>query len=285
MRLWAPSKEFIRQSNINSYIRWLEKENDLSFADYEELWQWSVDRTEEFWASLFDYFNILYDGDISTVTNGEPMPGTIWFEDVRLSYAEHIFRNRNDNQPAILFKSEITPLKELSWKELEGQVASLQQCLKENGIVQGDRVAAYLPCVPEATVAFLATNSLGAVWSSCSPDFGTQAVVDRFAQIEPKVLVAVDHYQYGGKNFDRSDTVQELINAFPSVQIVILIGKKTLNVSSDRIIVSWEDVSYKRNSKIEFTRVPFTHPIWIVYSSGTTGLPQGHCSFTRRNGN
>ena len=274
MRLWAPSKEFIRQSNINSYIRWLEKKNGLSFADYEELWQWSVDRTEEFWASLFDYFNILYDGDISTVTNGEPMPGTIWFEDVRLSYAEHIFRNQNDNQPAILFKSEVTPLKELSWKELEGQVASLQQCLKENGIVQGDRVAAYLPCVPEATVAFLATNSLGAVWSSCSPDFGTQAVIDRFAQIEPKILLVVDQYTYGGKSFDRAETIVELVNALPTVETVICVGKKDFKVSKGKTFTRWDHVIQRKNVNLEFTRVSFGHPIWILYSSGTTGLPK-----------
>jgi acetoacetyl-CoA synthetase len=195
MRLWAPSKEFIHQSNVNSYIRWLKDEKGLSFAGYEELWQWSVDRTEEFWSSLFKYFNILFDGDISPVTNGKPMPETHWFEGVRLNYAEHIFRNRRNNQPAIVFRSEKDSLQELSWKELEEQVASLQQFLKENGIVPRDRVAAYLPCVPEATIAFLATNSLGAIWSSCSPDFGTQAVIDRFAQIEPKVLIAVDQYQ------------------------------------------------------------------------------------------
>ena len=274
MQLWAPSTEFIRQSNINRYIAWLKEEKDLSFPGYEELWQWSIDRTDEFWTSLFHYFDILYDGDISKVTNGEPMPETKWFEDVRLNYAEHIFRNRNDKQPATVFKSEITSIEELSWKKLEGQVASLQQFLKENGIVQGDRVAAYLPCVPEATVAFLATNSIGAVWSSCSPDFGTHAVIDRFAQIEPKVLIAVNHYHYGGKLFDKSGTVQELIKAFPTVRLVILIDDGDLNVSSNKLLARWKDVIQTKAPKIEFTRVPFGHPIWILYSSGTTGLPK-----------
>ena len=274
MRLWAPSKEFIRQSNINSYIRWLKDECGLSFADYEELWQWSVDRTAEFWSSLFKYFNILFDGDISHITNGKPMPETTWFENVRLNYAEHIFRNRSDHQPAIVYKSEQNSLQELSWNDLEDQVASLQQFLKENGIVPGDRVAAYLPCVPEATVAFFATNSLGAVWSSCSPDFGTQAVIDRFAQIEPKILIVADQYNYGGKSFDKSETIFELANALPTVQTVISIGKSDLKVSKGKTFVRWADVIHRKNARLEFTRVPFGHPIWILYSSGTTGLPK-----------
>ena len=274
MQLWAPSPDFINQSNISKYMRWLKTEEGLEFSDYAALWQWSVDHTDEFWRSLFLYFDVQFEGDTSTVTNGEPMPKTKWFENVSLNYAEQIFRKRVDKQPAIVFKSERTPLLELGWSDLEDQVASLQQFLKENGIVAGDRVAAYIPCIPEATIAFLATNSLGAIWSSCSPDFGTQAVIDRFAQIEPKVLVAVHHYHYGGKLFEKAETVQELIRAFPSVQVVILIGDSNLYNLNDKPLVQWKDVTQKRNAKIEFVRVPFGHPIWIVYSSGTTGLPK-----------
>ena len=274
IRLWDPTPDFINQSNIWKYTQWLKEEKGLEFSGYSELWQWSVDDIDEFWRSLFLYFDVLFKGDISNATNGQPMPKTKWFEGVSLNYAENIFQRRNAEQPAIVFKSEFSPLKEISWPDVEDQVASLQQFLKENGTIAGDRVAAYIPCIPEATVAFLATNSLGAVWSSCSPDFGTQAVIDRFAQIEPKVLFAVDHYHYGGKLFDKSDTVQQLITAFPTVRVVILIGTGTVNNSHDKALVRWGDVTGKKNSKIEFARVPFGHPIWIVYSSGTTGLPK-----------
>lgn len=274
MQLWAPSQEFIQQSNITKFLQWLRNNQNLSLTGYDELWQWSVDHYEEFWSCLFRYFNVLYEGDHGEVTNGEPMPRTRWFENVKLNYAEHIFSNRSADNPAVIFKSELTPLTKLSWPDLETQVASLRRFLKECGIVEGDRVAAYVPCTPEATIAFLATNSLGAVWSSCSPDFGSQAVVDRFAQIEPKVLIAVDRYTYGGKSFDKSETLEHLLRALPTVETIILIGDKQFNASNNKTLVQWDSVITDSSAKLEFTRVPFGHPIWILYSSGTTGLPK-----------
>ncbi|HMG91434.1 MAG TPA: acetoacetate--CoA ligase [Chryseolinea sp.] len=274
MQLWTPSSDFIRQSNISNYIQWLKDKKDLVFSGYEELWQWSVDQTDEFWTSLFQYFSILYDGEISQVTNGKPMPNAEWFPGISLSYAEHIFSRKSEDHPAIIFKSEQDDLKEVSWRELTKQVGSLQKFLKDQGVVQGDRVAAYLPCVPEATVAFLATNSLGAVWSSCSPDFGIQAVIDRFAQIEPSILIAVDKYNYGGKVFDKTETVEQLINALPSAKTVIIISEKGVSSSGKKLIVPWTQVVNDDVQEPEFVRVPFSHPIWVVYSSGTTGLPK-----------
>jgi acetoacetyl-CoA synthetase len=274
MQLWAPTSDFIHDSNISDYTRWLKDNKGLAFPGYEELWQWSVDQSDDFWTSLFQYFNILHDGNIAQVTNGRPMPNTEWFQGISLSYAEHIFRRSSKSHPAIIFKSERDELKKLSWQELEMQVGSLQKFLQDQGVGTGDRVVAYLPCVPEATVAFLAANSLGAVWSSCSPDFGIQAVIDRFAQIEPSVLIAIDKYVYGGKVFDKTETVGQLIKALPSVKTVILISEAVSTTFHGKLIVSWTQALSAVVKQPEFVRVPFNHPIWVVYSSGTTGLPK-----------
>jgi len=275
MKLWTPTSEFIQKANLSDYIQWLNDKKNLSFVSYDLLWDWSVNHLEDFWLTLFSYFNILYDGDPTPVTNGKAMPETRWFEGVNLSYAEHVFRKKNNSQGAIIFKSERDRIKEISWSELEDKVASLQMYLMTHGIVQGDRVAAYLPCIPEATVAFLAANSLGAVWSSCSPDFGTPAVIERFAQIEPKVLIAVDKYTYGGKDFDKSETVRDLVKALPTVQTVILISEKDVKKTGySSAVVKWDEIITQKGHPLKFVRVPFNFPIWIVYSSGTTGLPK-----------
>ncbi|HEY8934598.1 MAG TPA: acetoacetate--CoA ligase, partial [Cyclobacteriaceae bacterium] len=243
----------------------------LSFNGYQELWRWSVNNTSDFWKSIWEYFNILYDGEIKSILTGDQMPFIHWFEGTRLNYAEHIFRKSTDVQPAIIHQSEDGKLIEISWQELIDQTASIQDCLKQLGIKKDDRVAAYMPCIPEATVAFLAANSVGAIWSSCSPDFGVNAVIDRFSQIEPKVLFAVDYYRYGGKTFERADVVAELVKAMPSIEKVILLSSK--NTTTENYI-SWESACEKRNLSLTFERVPFSHPIWILYSSGTTGLPK-----------
>lgn len=270
--LWTPSEQVSNDSNLNHYMSWLSKNKSLSFKDYHQLWQWSVDNIEDFWKSQWEYFDILHDGSFKQVVQGQ-MPRAKWFEGTRLNYAEHIFRKKNNDKPAIIFKSESSSIQKISWNELEQQVASLQSFLKENSIGKGDRVVAYLPCIPQASVSLLATSSLGAVWSSCSPDFGTNAVIERFAQIEPKVLIAVDRYEYGGKVFDKTDVIHELVKAIPSIKSVIVISdKKTFQFSKPSH--AWDEVTKEKSKKIEFTRVPFDHPIWVLYSSGTTGLPK-----------
>ena len=274
MYLWTPSKDFIEHANLSHYIRWLNEKKKFSFNDYHQLWEWSVANIEDFWESIWLYFNILHDGKPASITNGVPMPKTRWFEGVRLNYTEQLFRKKTNKHPAIIFKAESVAIKEISWKELEDQVASVQHYLKKQGVAEGDRVVAYMPCIPEATVAFLAANSLGAVWSSCSPDFGTTAVIDRFAQVEPKVLIAVDRYIYGGRSFDKTETVKELIKALPTVQTIILLSEKDAKADDDRRIVNWSNVIHHTGHALEFVRVPFSHPIWILYSSGTTGLPK-----------
>jgi acetoacetyl-CoA synthetase len=253
-------------------MQWLHLQTGLQFSDYHELWQWSVDRPEEFWKSVWDYFDIQYSGNIEAVLTGNRMPFYQWFTGTHVSYAEHIFRKSSSERPAIIYASEKNTPQEISWKQLEHRVSSLQQFLKKAGVLTGDRVAAFLPCIPEATVAFLATNSLGAIWSSCSPDFGLQAVIDRFAQIEPKVLIAVKRYSYNGKIIDRSNVVQDLLHALPTVQHIILVD--TEDELADERFVHWNRILDIRPQPLQFERVPCEHPIWILYSSGTTGLPK-----------
>lgn len=272
--LWTPSPAVVDNANLTKYQQWLSINKKLSFSSFDDLWQWSINSKEEFWRSLWEYFSIEHDGNYSHVTNEKPMPHTQWFEGTSLNYAEHIFRNYKDDQPAIIFKSEKTSLQEISWAQLKKQVAAVQQFLKTKGVQPGDRVAAYIPCIPEATVAFLAVNALGAVWSSCSPDFGTQSVIDRFAQIEPKVFIAIEEYTYGGKTFDKTSTVKEILNALPSVKEVIWINSSDVVATFDKPATTWKNILLERNSELTFTRVPFQHPIWILYSSGTTGLPK-----------
>jgi acetoacetyl-CoA synthetase len=273
--LWSPSEQFVSNSNIQQYINWLKEKKSLSFNNYHDLWQWSVDHISDFWESIWQYFSIIHSGNYDQLLTGNEMPFYSWFDGTYLNYAEHIFSKYTDRYPAIIYKSETDDLKELSWKSLQEQVSALQNYLKEVGVKQGDRIVAYMPCIPEATVAFLAANSIGAVWSSCSPDFGTNSVIERFQQIEPKILFAVDSYTYNGKQFDKSDVISDLMNAIPSIKKAIVYSPDTNSkpISNDHI-VDWKETIKPHNQPIQFTRVPFSHPIWILYSSGTTGAPK-----------
>lgn len=272
--LWAPSDNFSSQSNLTQYMEWLGKNKNLHFSDYHSLRQWSVENLAAFWQSLWEYFHIQYNGSYSSVHSEHEMPYVKWFEGTHLNYAEHVFRNETDQQPAIIYKSETTDTSQLSWKELKQQVAALQHYLKSIGVKTGDRVAAYMPCIPEATIAFLAVNSLGAIWSSCSPDFGLNSVVDRFAQIEPKVLIAVDGYRYNGKYHDKTIVMHDLVKSIPSLEKVIVMTSGNNSLLAGKKEVSWNDVTRKNDHILTFERVPFNHPIWVLYSSGTTGLPK-----------
>src|SRR5947208_3943534 len=180
-------------------MQWLEREKGVSLHTQEELWEWSVNKLEDFWASLWDFFHIKASKPYTTVLAERKMPGAKWFSGATLNYAEHVFRNATSSRPALLFRSERHDMVEVSWSELQQKVASIAQSLRAMGVRRGDRVVAYMPNIPETLMAFLACASMGATWSSCSPDFGTNSVIDRFKQIEPKVLFAVDGYQYGGK--------------------------------------------------------------------------------------
>jgi acetoacetyl-CoA synthetase len=275
--LWTPADSFTRQSNLHQYMQWLDDTKNLSFADYQELWKWSVDNVVPFWQSVWDYFNVDAEGRYEEVLNTLHMPGAKWFEGAKVNYAKEIFNRKNPDQPAIIFRNEVVDYVEIGWEELEGQVASMAAYMKSIGVEKGDRVAAFMPNIPEASTAFLATCSLGAVWSSCSPDFGTSSVVDRFQQIEPKVLFVVDGYRYGGKAFVKKHIVQELVEQLPSLEKVIVLPYLDADTQADFIPkgIRWVDTfSAVPEGKLQFEMVPFDHPIWVLYSSGTTGAPK-----------
>jgi len=221
--LWSPSREMEEDSNLQRFVRWLKKEKGLVFHGYQDLWLWSTQNVEVFWRTLWEYFNITFEGHYDHILTGTTMPHHRWFEGTRLNYAEHVFQKYDESVPAIIFKSEMEALHEISWSELKKKVAALQRYLLQSGIKEGDCVAAYLPCIPEATIAFLATNSIGAIWSSCSPDFGAQSVIDRFAQTRPKILIASSHYSYGGKTFDKTEVIREVINSLPELIKIIIV--------------------------------------------------------------
>jgi len=277
-KLWEPSAELVERSRLREYMGWLEAERGLSFRTYDELWSWSVEDLEAFWSSIWDFFGVQADGGYERVLAGGTMPGAEWFAGASLNYAEHVFAGKDDAaEVAILHASELRELGELNWGELRAQVAATAAGLRALGVERGDRVVAYMPNIPEAIVAFLATASIGAVWSSCSPDFGPASVIDRFAQIEPKVLFAVDGYRYGGKDFDRRETLSQLQEAMPGLAHTVVLPylDPDPDLSPLRDAVRWDELlAPGERAELAFERVPFDHPLWVLYSSGTTGLPK-----------
>jgi acetoacetyl-CoA synthetase len=281
--LWEPSAEAVERSAMTSYMRWLQSDRGLRFPDYHSLWKWSVTELEQFWASIWDHFGVRSASTYSQVLADRRMPGASWFEGAELNYAEHLFREKPAGEVAVLHASELRDLDRLTWGELREQVARIAAGLRSLGVERGDRVVAYLPNTPEALIAFLASASIGAVWSSCSPDFGARSVVDRFAQIEPKVLFCVDGYRYGGKDFDRRDTVAGLQAEIATLTRTVVVPylNQEPDLTSLRDALTWPDLlSAGEGGALEFESLPFDHPLWILYSSGTTGLPkaivQGH---------
>ena len=264
--LWTPSEERIERSALTAYARAVGRE-----GDYADLWQWSVDDLEGFWASIWEHFDVQASTPYERVLGDRSMPGAEWFPGTRLSYAEHLFRGKDDDAVAIRHASELRGAAELTWGELRDQTARIAAGLRRMGVVEGDRVVAYIPNIPEAIAAFAACASIGATWSSCSPDFGARSVVDRFAQIEPKVLIAVDGYRYGGKDFDRRDVVDGLRKEMPSLEHTVLLpylGAGELDGTT-----TWDELTAE-HEELTFAPLAFDHPLWVLYSSGTTGLPK-----------
>jgi acetoacetyl-CoA synthetase len=273
--LWEPSEDFKSRSRIADYMRWLRQERGLAFDSYNQLWEWSVSDLEGFWASIVDYFRIPFTRGWSRVLDRHSMPGAHWFEGAELNWAQVLFKQATPARPAAVFSSERHPLQELSWAELEAQVAAVAAGLRRLGVARGDRVVAYLPNIPQTLVAYLATVSLGAIWSTCAPDFGIRSVLDRFSQIEPRVLFAVDGYTYGGKPFDRRDMVAELRRRLPSLETTVLVPYlDTDRRPADAGETSWAELLAGPPAALDFETVGFEHPLWVLYTSGTSGLPK-----------
>jgi acetoacetyl-CoA synthetase len=276
--LWTPGPEWVASTNLTAFMRWLEQQRDAKFADYHALWRWSVEDLEGFWRAMWDYFDVEASRAPSAVLGARRMPGAEWFPGARLNYAQHVLRCARPGADALLFLDEATPLTALGWDELTAQVRVLATQLRAMGVRQGDRVVAYLPNIPRAVVAMLATTSIGAIWASCSPDFGWRGVLDRFGQLEPAVLLTVDGYSFGGKIYDRTDDVRRLVDALPSLRHVIHVP--TLDPAAAPVVDGaqrWDTVldhPAVPADGFEFAQVPFDHPLWILFSSGTTGLPK-----------
>ncbi|GAA1854045.1 acetoacetate--CoA ligase [Pseudonocardia ailaonensis] len=265
-------------AGIHRWVSWLESEHGRSFGSYADLHAWSIENPSRFWGSLWDYYGVRSGTPFDRVRDDSPMPDTRWFPGATVNYAEHVLTGDVDGAaPAVVAASEAGPPRELSWDDLVDAVARARTGLARLGIRRGDRVAAYLPNIPETVVAFLATASLGAVWSSCSPEFGTRAVIDRLTQIDPTVLLAVPGYVFRGKQIDRRAELASIAGALPGLTHVVEVPHGGLTVGSSSVgaaeRVPWAELTAARG-ELEFEPVPFDHPLWILFSSGTTGLPK-----------
>ena len=274
--LWYPTPAWKSNSNLQSFLDYLQHKQGLAFDSYHALWTWSIEHIPEFWESIWHYFNVIDHGGYIEVLNKDQMPGAKWFSGAKINYAEHIFRGIADQETAILHQAEGKKMEAISVDQLKRSVSKIQACLTSAGVGRGDRIAAYLPNIPEATISFLSCCGIGAVWSSTSPDFGAKSVIDRFKQIKPKVLIACDGYTYGGKRFLKNEAIQDILKAVPSIQTLIIVPFLDEPPTSFQNVktIYWAEVMDRPENEITFVPVPFDHPIWILYSSGTTGLPK-----------
>jgi acetoacetyl-CoA synthetase len=268
--LWTPGPDRIARANITAFSQWLGRET----ASYDELWHWSVTDLDGFWQAVWDYCGVQASVRPAAVLGSRTMPGADWFPGARLNYAEHVLRNARlgtdaQSETALYYQSETAPLAALSWAELADGVRALATSLRALGVLPGDRVASCLPNIPQTVIAMLATTSIGAIWTSCSPDFGWHGIVGRFRQLVPKVLFCTGSYRYGGRVHDRTGEMARVIAALPTLECVVQVGEDV------RGAVAWDDMlDVPAAGDFEFEQVPFGHPLWILFSSGTTGLPK-----------
>src|SRR4051812_14868087 len=269
--LWTPSPDQAEHTRLTEFTRFAAARTGREFPDYAALWRWSTTELEEFWSAIWDFFDVRASEPPTAVLAERTMPGARWFPGARLNFAEHVLRNERPGAPALLAVSETSPVREVPWAEFARQVRRLAGHLRERGVRPGDRVVAYLPNVPEAIVAMLACAAVGAVWATCSPDFGARGALDRLGQLAPTVLVATDGYRYGGRDFDRRAEVDEIVAGLPTLREVVSVPVLGLEPSG----TPWADVVAGPDPEdFTFEQVPFDHPLWVLFSSGTTGLPK-----------
>jgi acetoacetyl-CoA synthetase len=277
--LWTPSAAQVEDANLTRFAKWLLRERGLQFDSYDALWQWSVTDLEGFWQAVWDYFGIQSSARHTRVLGKRTMPGAEWFPGAQLNYAEHVLRNEQEGTDALLFMNESMPLAGMRWEILAGQVRILATRLRKLGVRPGDRVVAYMPNIPETMIAMLATTAIGAIWACCSPDFGSRGVIDRIQQLAPKVLFCVDGYCYGGKAFERKKEIAEIVAALEGLEHVVFLpylnAKDFVGPCEDALL--WSELlehSPVLREEFQFEQVSFDHPLWVLFSSGTTGLPK-----------
>ena len=273
--LWKPTADYSNNSRMRKFQEKVALKYDLPGNDYFSVHLWSVEQPSNFWGEVWDFCNIKYSKNYNKVVDDpKKMPGARWFEGARLNFAENLLR-RNDNHNALIFWGEDSVRKEITYSELNDQVRKVAAGLKRLGVIKGDRVAAFMPNLPETIIAMLAAASIGAIWSSTSPDFGIKGVLDRFSQIEPKVIFAADGYFYKGKAFDSQEKLKGILSSLPSVETVVLVDY-TGNSETESMdnAMTWNELAMDTEEDLIFEQLPFDHPLYIMYSSGTTGLPK-----------
>ncbi len=286
--LWKPSAEGLERAEMSDFMRFAarlpavkETRAGSPFESYEELWQWSVAEVEQFWAAIWEYCGVRSARPYESVLDSREMPGGHWFQGAELNYAENLLMREHDpDSLAVLHCSELRELDSLSWGELRGQVDAVAAGLRALGVGRGDRVVAYMPNIPETLIALLASASIGAIFSSAAPEFGARSVIDRFAQIEPKALLAVDGYRHGGKDFDRTAALRGILAELPTVRHTVLLPYLDQQASFAQLPggMGWSELlalgAGAGLEPLRFQALPFEHPLWVLYSSGTTGLPK-----------
>ena len=277
--LWNPNKKSVSEANITKFIEFVNMEFGTSFSDYSELYNWSVTEIEIFWEALWNYSRIIHSKNYDKILDERKMPGAKWFEGAELNFAENLLRYRDDEIALISYRED-HPVIRLTYKELYTKVAACAAGLKKIDVAKGDRVVGFVTNIPETVIAMLAATSLGAVWSSCSPDFGIQGVFDRFNQIQPKILFAIESYQYNGKVNNCLEKIEQITDRIPAIEKVIIITRfddlsiKNINEKSDGKFIYFNKLLDFNATEISFEQLPFDHPVYIMYSSGTTGLPK-----------